>query len=186
VPLPGYAEDMTEPDEPSTAAGHGRPVQLLLAIAASLSLIVGVAAGISFASYKAVEGVGVQGGFYDPDPSASPSAEPATGPCVDSVCNYLILGSDSRAGLTQEEQDQFGTDADIGGSNRSDTIMLVHSDPEQQKAEILSFPRDLWVNIPGVGEDKINAAFEGGVNGGGPQLVAKTVHEITGLRINHG
>jgi LCP family protein required for cell wall assembly len=185
VPLPGYAEDMTEPDEPSTAAGHGRPVQLLLAIAASLSLIVGVAAGISFASYKAVEGVGVQGGFYDPDPSASPSAEPATGPCVDSVCNYLILGSDSRAGLTQEEQDQFGTDADIGGSNRSDTIMLVHSDPEQQKAEILSFPRDLWVNIPGVGEDKINAAFEGGVNGGGPQLVAKTVHEITGLRINH-
>jgi LCP family protein required for cell wall assembly len=177
---------MTEPEEPSAAAaGHGRPVRLFLAIAASLSLIVGVAGGISFASYEAASHVGAKEGFYDPDPSASPSAEPATGPCVNSVCNYLILGSDSRAGLTEEEQAQFGTDADIGGANRADTIMLVHSDPQQQKASILSFPRDLWVNIPGVGEGKINSAFEGGVNGGGPELVAKTIHEMTGLRINH-
>ena len=58
---------------------------------------------------------------------------------------------------------QFGTDADIGGSNRSDVIMLVHTDPRLQKAIVLSFPRDLWVNIPGRGFDKINAAFSGGL-----------------------
>jgi anionic cell wall polymer biosynthesis LytR-Cps2A-Psr (LCP) family protein len=59
---------------------------------------------------------------------------------VDDVCNYLILGSDSRAGLTADEQNQFGTDEDIGGSNRSDVIMLVHTDPRLQKAIVLSFP----------------------------------------------
>ncbi len=61
--------------------------------------------------------------------------------------------------------------------------MLVHTDPRCEKAIILSFPRDLYVDIPGrVGEDKINAAFEGGIEGGGPDLVAKTVQELTGLR----
>lgn len=176
---------MTEPDEPSPAATHGRTVRMFLAVAASLSLIVGVAAGIGFASYLAVQDVGIRDGFHDLDPSASPGVEAATGPCEDSVCNYLILGSDSRAGLTPEEQAQFGTNADIGGVSRSDTIMLVHSDPRERKATILSFPRDLWVDIPGVGENKINAAFEGGVDGGGPELVAKTIHQITGLRVNH-
>ena len=108
-----------------------------------------------------------------------------TGPCIDDVCNYLLLGSDSRAGLTAEERDQFGTDEQIGGENRADTIMLVHTDPALEKAIILSFPRDLAVQIPGHGEDKINASFEGGVEGGGPALVAATVHKLTGLKINH-
>jgi LCP family protein required for cell wall assembly len=176
----------TPPNEPERTASHGRTVRVFLAVAASLSLITGVAGGISFASYRAAQEVGVYGGdFNGPDPSASPGEERATGPCVNSVCNYLILGSDSRAGLPMEQQIQMATNADIGGENRSDTIMLVHSDPSQQKATILSFPRDLWVDIPGVGEDKINAAFEGGMEGGGPELVAKVVHDITGLRINH-
>jgi LCP family protein required for cell wall assembly len=163
---------------------HGRTVRVFLAVSATLSLVVGVVGGISYASYTAVQHVGTQGGFYSPGPEASPGDQ-ATGPCVDNVCNYLILGSDSRVGLNKDEQTQFGTNADIGGSNRADTIMLVHTDPRRQKVAIVSFPRDLWVNIPGHGENKINAAFEGGIDGGGPELVAKTVHEITGLRINH-
>ena len=77
------------------------------------------------------------------------------------MCNYLLLGSDSRPGLSQEEQTEFGTDQQIGGENRADTIMLVHTDPKLEKAIIVSFPRDLYVDIPGHGEDKINAAFEG-------------------------
>ena len=80
---------------------------------------------------------------------------------------------------------QFGTNADIGGSQRSDVIMLVHTDPKLQKAIVLSFPRDLWVNIPGMGMDKINAAFSGGLAGFGAQRVAKTVEQLTGLKINH-
>ena len=71
----------------------------------------------------------------------------------------------------------------IGGSARSDVIMLVHTQVGQ-KTTILSFPRDLWVNIPGHGQNKINASFEGGISGGGPELVAKTIHDLTGLRIS--
>ena len=63
--------------------------------------------------------------------------------------------------------------------------MLVHTDPRLQKAIVLSFPRDLWVDIPGRGIDKINSAFAGGLEGGGAQLVAKTVEELSGLKINH-
>ena len=63
--------------------------------------------------------------------------------------------------------------------------MLVHTDPNLQKAIILSFPRDLWVDIPGQGTDKINSAFEGGLTGGGPQLMAKTISNLTGLTIDH-
>ena len=166
-------------------AGHGRTVRVFLAVTASLSLIVGVVGGISYASYERLQGVGVREKEFYPPAGSSPGADAPTGPCIDGICNYLILGSDSRAGLTKEEQIQFGSDAEIGGENRSDTIMLVHSDPEREKAVILSFPRDLWVDIPGVGENKINAAFEGGIDGGGPDLVAKTVHGLTGLRINH-
>ena len=170
---------------PSTPRGHGRTVRIFLAVTASLSLITFASTAFAFVSYQAASHAGGSDvTFYQPDP-AVPSADQPTGPCVNDVCNYLILGSDSRQGLTRKEQIEFGTNADIGGSNRSDTIMLVHTDPSQQKAAIISFPRDLWVNIPGVGPDKINAAFQGGVDGGGPELVAKTVHEITGLKINH-
>ena len=53
----------------------------------------------------------------------------AAGPCIDDVCNYLLLGSDSRAGLTARSRRSSGPTSDIGGSNRADTIMLVHTDP---------------------------------------------------------
>jgi LCP family protein required for cell wall assembly len=123
-----------------------------------------------------------------PPPVASGSATPAAdilGRCAEQACNYLLLGSDSRQGLTKEEQVHFGTNQDIGGENRSDTIILVHTRPGQKQATFVSFPRDLWVDIPGVGTDKINAAFEGGVNHGGPELVARTVKELTGMQIHH-
>ena len=49
----------------------------------------------------------------------------------------------------------------------------------------LSFPRDLWVNIPGMGYDKINAAFEGGIKGFGAQRVARTVTKLSGIPVDH-
>ena len=103
-------------------------------------------------------------------PELPSSATGSTGPqdiagkCDERACNYLLLGSDSRKGLTPEELIAFGTDAHIGGENRSDTIILVHTRPDQRKVVFVSFPRDLWVDIPGMGEGKINSAFEGGVN----------------------
>ncbi len=84
----------------------------------------------------------------------------------------MILGSDRRPKNNDEGA--------VGGS-RSDTIMLVRLDPEKKATAILSLPRDLKVEIPGHGTDKINAAYELG----GPALTLKTVKAVTGLRINH-
>jgi LCP family protein required for cell wall assembly len=172
----------TAPEEPRSPQAHRGIVRVVVAITATLSLVIGAASAYGFVAYvqaqREITPFQIVSG-----PSGAPSHD--FGPCVDNVCNYLILGSDSRAGLSAQEQQQFGTNADIGGSNRSDVIMLVHTDPKLQKAIVLSFPRDLWVDIPGLGFDKINAAFSGGLNGGGPQRVSKTVEQITGLKINH-
>lgn len=101
----------------------------------------------------------------------SPSGEPV---------NFLILGSDSREALTEEEQRVQGTVEDVGG-RRSDTLILVHIDPKTEKAVLVHFPRDLRVAIPGHGEDKINTAYQTG----GSSLVVKTVKGLTGLPIHH-
>ncbi|MFT3716420.1 MAG: LCP family protein [Gordonia sp. (in: high G+C Gram-positive bacteria)] len=92
--------------------------------------------------------------------------------------NWLIVGTDSREGLTQEQKDELAT-GDAEGE-RTDTIMLAHI-PLTGKPMLISIPRDLYVPIPGMGSHKINAAF----NDGGPQLLVQTVEGLTGLRIDH-
>ena len=94
--------------------------------------------------------------------------------------NVLVLGSDSRAGLSPEEQAMFGTEDTVGG-RRSDTIILMSIDPRREQAIVVHFPRDLRVEIPGHGFDKINAAYEYG----GPNLTIRTVKEFTGLPIHN-
>jgi LCP family protein required for cell wall assembly len=163
---------------------HGRWPRVLVAATASLSLVVGLVGAASAVRWVQLRHVGVDAGeFHASEPSGSPVP---TGKCSDRPCNYLLLGSDSRAGLPMDQQHQFGTNKDIGGTNRADTIMVVHTDPALEKAIVLSFPRDLWVQIAdGHGQDKINAAFGGGLTGGGPQLMADTITRLTGLRIDH-
>jgi LCP family protein required for cell wall assembly len=85
-----------------------------------------------------------------------------------SAMNLLVLGSDNRNDGTE----QYG---------RSDTIILVHIDPDQNYLSVLSLPRDLRVEVPGYGLDKINAAFALG----GGALTIKTVEQLTGVDINH-
>jgi LCP family protein required for cell wall assembly len=173
-------------------SSRGRLVRVLLAGTASIALVVSAGAAYASAQWWNLRTVGVDEGQFDATlPSmptgatTSPIPDLPTGDCSQSPCNYLLLGSDSRSGLSKDEQQQFGTNQDIGGSNRADTIMLVHTDPALQKAIVLSFPRDLWVDIPGHGSNKINAAFEGGIEHGGAQLMAQTVSNLTGLRIDH-
>ena len=80
--------------------------------------------------------------------------------------NFLIMGADAT------EEDPKG---------RSDTLILVHVDLENNKATMISIPRDFRVDIPGEGMDKINHSY----NYGGPALTIKTVEEYTGLPIHH-
>jgi LCP family protein required for cell wall assembly len=77
--------------------------------------------------------------------------------------NFLVLGADQAA-----------------LDDLSDTMWVVRVDPNRRTAHVVSFPRDLWVNIPGHGVAKINAS-----NNGGPQLVIDTMREDFGIPINH-
>ncbi|MFI7116206.1 LCP family protein [Amycolatopsis sp. NPDC049868] len=97
--------------------------------------------------------------------------------------NWLIVGSDSRDGLTPEEQEKLvtGDSKAAGGGKRTDTIMIAHVPDNSTKPTLLSLPRDSQVTIPGHGKNKINAAF----SIGGPTLLAQTVEGATGLRIDH-
>ncbi len=94
--------------------------------------------------------------------------------------NWLVTGSDSRQGLTDKQIRRLSTGFNVGGQ-RSDTIMIVHVPASGGRPLLMSIPRDSWVDIPGYGYSKINAAF----SYGGPALLAKTVQNLTGLRIDH-
>lgn len=97
----------------------------------------------------------------------------------DEPVNVLVLGSDRRDVVDPEDrrQRQFRG----RGGNLSDTMLLVHISPEAEKAVMMSIPRDLRVEIPGHGTQKINAAY----SIGGPNLAIKTVRRLTGIPINH-
>lgn len=90
---------------------------------------------------------------------------------------YLIVGSDSREGLTEEEGEDLSTGAgDVG--QRTDTIMLLHTGSGPNL--LMSIPRDSIVEVPGHGTTKINASY---AYGGAPLLV-ETVELNTGIRID--
>jgi LCP family protein required for cell wall assembly len=103
------------------------------------------------------------------DPGGSrPAEQPGT--------TYLMVGSDSREGLSKEERKDLHTGGAAG--NRTDTIMLLHTGSGPNL--LMSIPRDLEVEIPGHGTGKINAAY---AYGKAPLLV-KTVESLTGIRVD--
>jgi LCP family protein required for cell wall assembly len=91
---------------------------------------------------------------------------------------YLLVGSDSREGLSAEERRKLGTGSTAG--RRTDTMMLLHVPDSDGPPVLVSIPRDSYVDIPGHGKNKINAAFAFG----GPKLLTKTVEDETGLRVD--
>jgi LCP family protein required for cell wall assembly len=93
--------------------------------------------------------------------------------------NILVLGSDRRSVVDPSERND--REFRGGGSQRADTILLIHVPKDQKSAVLLSFPRDLRVRIPGrSGYHKINASYQGG-----PNLVIETVKAYTGLPVHH-
>jgi LCP family protein required for cell wall assembly len=75
------------------------------------------------------------------------------------------------------------------GPPRTDTLMLLTIDPVTMTAGMISIPRDLWVNVPGFGNRKINVAYRFGelykLPGGGPGLAKETVEELLGVPIDY-
>ncbi len=92
--------------------------------------------------------------------------------------NALLVGSDSREGLTEEEQLLLGAE-EVGGQ-RADTIILAHVDPPDNEVTMIQFPRDLYVPIADAGSNKINTALMNG-----PTPLVQTIEDLAGVEINH-
>jgi len=101
---------------------------------------------------------------------------PGHRPASQAGTTYLLVGSDSRKGLTRRQELRYGVGR--GSGRRTDTIMVLHTGSGPNL--LMSIPRDSLVNIPGHGTQKINAAFAFG----GPRLLIRTVEADTGIRID--
>jgi LCP family protein required for cell wall assembly len=96
--------------------------------------------------------------------------------------NYLLIGSDTRAfAKNKKDKEKFGDEADgeVGGQ-RSDTMMVVHVEPDARRTLVVSFPRDMYVEVPGEGEVLINSTFNDGA-----QKVIDTITSNFDIEINH-
>jgi polyisoprenyl-teichoic acid--peptidoglycan teichoic acid transferase len=95
-----------------------------------------------------------------------------------SAFNILLMGLDFDENSTERS-----------GPSRSDTMILVSVDPVHKTAGMISIPRDMWVDIPGYGYNKINTAYflgEGNkLPGGGAGLAAKTVEQFLGVPVQY-
>jgi len=111
-----------------------------------------------------------------------------------SEMNLLLVGMDSRTGLTAQQAQEFSTGADDGVLN-TDSMMLVHVPADGSAASFVSLPRDTYVSIPGHGKGRLNSAYAVGYNGtqgspaqqdaAGAQLLIQTVSQLSGLHIDH-
>ena len=101
-----------------------------------------------------------------------PTIDPSFAGGQDAV-NFLLIGSDNRS----------------GSSFRTDTMVVAILRPKEGQVSLISIPRDLWVSIPGGDNNRINTAYQRGVNsgypGGGPGLLKDTIHYNLGIRIDH-
>ncbi len=105
-----------------------------------------------------------------PDDALRPPVSHVEGPAPQ---NILLLGSDTRGSISADFKGSKGT--------RSDTMMIVHIPADRQNVQVMSLMRDFWVDIPGRGEAKLNAALAYG----GVKLAVQTIEGLIGARIDH-
>jgi LCP family protein required for cell wall assembly len=154
---------------PRKRMSPGRRKRLTLMIVVALVLVVAMAATGVLVGYRYADRLVGKG--KERVANLIPAAAGAP-------VNILVVGSDSRTGLSKRELGKIKTTQVDGG--RTDTIIVVHISPRRKKAVMVSIPRDLRVTINGQ-TNKINAAY----SLGGPDLLVKTVQEATGLPIHH-
>lgn len=174
----------------ATSSGNGRHVALLTTqvVAAALSVLLLVTFGVYWWKYHSfnsglnrlnIFGAAVPKPTHDIDGKDQ---------------NILIVGNDDRQTATDAELRALGTGRD-GGSLNTDTMMIVHVPANGTKATLISLPRDSYVDIPGYGKDKLNAAYPDGYNAAagsadakraaGAALLVRTIQNLTGLTVDH-
>jgi polyisoprenyl-teichoic acid--peptidoglycan teichoic acid transferase len=146
---------------PAKRPRWGRRIAIGLLVLLLLIVVWGVTSWLSFSS-------GVSDANKRLDPNAKAALTPQSGLLLSHPTTVLLLGTDN---------------GEVGraGDRHSDSIMLMRTDPSHHRVYYLSIPRDLVVPIPGSSPQKINAAMQIG----GPALAIRTVHQFTGLPINH-
>ena len=142
--------------------GWGPRIALVLLLLVGLVVAWAVASYLSFAS-------GVERANARIDGRTRAALTPQDGLLLSEPTTILLLGSD------------HANRADRSTARRSDSILLVRTDPARGRVSYLSIPRDLRVDVPCLGEAKINAAFQAGA----PSLALRTVRRFTGLPVNH-
>ena len=172
-----------------------RSVQI---VAAMLSVLLFAAFGYGFYNYRNLTTHQQQihpRGLGPPtaaDGASGATSEPDTG----SAENILLVGLDSRAGLSTAQEKHLKVGLDDGETTSTDTIIVVHVPANGKKATLLSIPRDTYVDIPGFSPDKINAAYIDGYNShpsasqeqdesNGATKLIRVVKNLTGLEIDH-
>ena len=156
---------MTDTEAPVAAAPKPRWRRVLRSLVIVTTIVVTVAVLAAVGT-----GVWVQsrlGGQVEHLPSAMPQGKRPAESAGDSM-NILLMGSDKRV------------DGSVAGQ-RSDTMMVVHVPSDRSGLGVVGIPRDSWVQVPGRGPAKINAAFAWG----GPALAVETVENLTDVRIDH-
>lgn len=168
----GPDDEYEQPRQPRRKKKKGKALRRGLAVVAVL-LVAAIGAGVLYA-VSIERSVSKNIHRENNMPAETPTAKgqtprpqkPKEGPGKDTI-NYVLMGSDSR---------DPGSD-----KGRSDTLMVVHLNAKRDKAYIISFPRDMWVDIPGHGKNKINAAYAFG----GSQLSVATLEGMLGVRMDH-
>ena len=172
---PVSSAETTAPDEHTeTARPRRRSPHRLLVTLGVLGLVLALVVGgaLWFLTDRYAGNIDrVSDVFTDLDAEARPAPATSAQAAGEEPVTFLLVGSDTRA-----------TAADgVADGGRSDAIMIARFSADRAHAQLISVPRDSWVDIPGHGMDKINAAYAFG----GPTLLIQTVEQLTDVRIDH-
>lgn len=163
MPEGSKAPERMQPASPRRRRRHGWAIAAVF-LAAVLVAGVGVAAFFAYRAARSISEITRQKDAL-PTGSRPPSSLPSVAGAM-APLNILFIGSDTR------NPDQAG---------RSDSFIVLHITSDRKAAYFVSFPRDMWVAIPGHGHAKINAAY----SWGGTALAVQTIETLTGARIDH-
>jgi LCP family protein required for cell wall assembly len=166
--------ETTAPEAETETAPRRRRLRRVLISIAALGLVLALVAGGAFWFFTdryAGNIDRVSDVFASLDEGARPAPATPAQQAGEEPVTFLLVGSDTRA--TAEEG--------IAAGGRSDAIMIARFSADRQHAQLISVPRDSWVDIPGHGMAKVNAAYAYG----GPTLLIQTVEQLTDVRIDH-
>jgi LCP family protein required for cell wall assembly len=161
------------PDDDAAPRPRRRLRRVLISLGVvGLVLALAVGGGVWFLTERWAGNIDRVGDvFADLEEEARPAPATAAESATEEPVTFLLVGADTR-GETLEGEDPDG---------RSDAIMLARFSGDRQHAQLISIPRDSWVEIPGHGMNKINASYAFG----GPGLLIQTVEQLTQVRIDH-